>query len=662
MYLKNAIIKNTGPIKKLEINFPFNTNDMPKPLLLVGKNGTGKSIFISHIVDALYEFAKLNFTDVLKITPESQSPYFKINGHINLKNDCKYGYQILNFFDINNKDENFYYFEKEGKISKQDIEREIGVALHPDIRFSEDNNCKQISNKRKELEEIFLNNIFCYFPPNRFENPHWLLTENIKNSDINEKNYKGYLNRDIMIANSMPQNKKWIFDVFLDSRADLERNQDEKNNTTFKVSREYIYEFKTSLNNIQKILSEILEKPDVQLSLNHRNSGYTRLSIKNKKGEIIIPSLEHLSTGQSVLLNLFTTIMHYADKANLINSIKLSEIKGIVVIDEIEMHLHAELQKNILPKLIKLFPKVQFIITTHSPLFLLGMEEIFGKDGIEIRELPEGQIISSERFSEFKNAFEYFEKTETFEKEINKKIEKTIEKEQFNKILIIEDEQCINVWENFLNKYGITDIKVCSSNGCDNNQWETYAINAQKIEPQKKITIYRLIDRDGRQQEDITSLKQNYNDKYKNYNFTLECLPFYEIENILLFDGIFERLFPSIKDKITEINRLYEVDEDLQTAFRITLRDKLLKQYKEKHNNSSEIEKNICKSEKIMCQDKIHLLNGKEILKKLRNNYKAQFNDEKELENISLECFPQELRQILDNIKKHFMSNCKIST
>ena len=76
------------------------------------------------------------------------------------------------------------------------------------------------------------------------------------------------------------------------------------------------------------------------------------------------------------------------------------------------MHLHAKLQKEILPKLLKLFPKVQFIISTHSPLFLLGMDEEYGEDGYEIYQMPTAQKITSERFSEFLKAYDYFAETE----------------------------------------------------------------------------------------------------------------------------------------------------------------------------------------------------------------------------------------------------------
>ena len=46
------------------------------------------------------------------------------------------------------------------------------------------------------------------------------------------------------------------------------------------------------------------------------------------------------------------------------------DLEGIVLIDEIETHLHVELQKKIVPILTELFPNIQFIMTTHSPFVL----------------------------------------------------------------------------------------------------------------------------------------------------------------------------------------------------------------------------------------------------------------------------------------------------
>lgn len=46
------------------------------------------------------------------------------------------------------------------------------------------------------------------------------------------------------------------------------------------------------------------------------------------------------------------------------------DLEGIVLIDEIETHLHVELQKQIVPLLTELFPNIQFIMSTHSPFVL----------------------------------------------------------------------------------------------------------------------------------------------------------------------------------------------------------------------------------------------------------------------------------------------------
>ena len=50
------------------------------------------------------------------------------------------------------------------------------------------------------------------------------------------------------------------------------------------------------------------------------------------------------------------------------------DMEGIVLVDEIETHLHLQLQKKILPVLTKLFPNIQFVITTHSPFILSSLD------------------------------------------------------------------------------------------------------------------------------------------------------------------------------------------------------------------------------------------------------------------------------------------------
>ena len=46
MYAKRIQIDNYGPIDQLDITFPFE-GDIPKPVVLVGENGSGKSILLS---------------------------------------------------------------------------------------------------------------------------------------------------------------------------------------------------------------------------------------------------------------------------------------------------------------------------------------------------------------------------------------------------------------------------------------------------------------------------------------------------------------------------------------------------------------------------------------------------------------------------------------
>jgi predicted ATP-binding protein involved in virulence len=53
MYLQKIFLENIGPIQKLELEMPFYNNGNPKPVVIVGGNGAGKTIILSHIINAL---------------------------------------------------------------------------------------------------------------------------------------------------------------------------------------------------------------------------------------------------------------------------------------------------------------------------------------------------------------------------------------------------------------------------------------------------------------------------------------------------------------------------------------------------------------------------------------------------------------------------------
>ena len=236
-----------------------------------------------------------------------------------------------------------------------------------------------------------------------------------------KRKYTGSLDKPISVKDVTSKNLQWLLDVIVDSRCDIIQNGSDLNIAHISVSD--LLRLGTVRTNIETIMSKILGV-DVYFGLNLRNTNNSRFNIRSKaSNSMLIPTLDALSTGQSALFNMFATIVRYADRNNINDSINLNDITGIVVIDEVELHLHSNLQREILPKLIHLFPKVQIIITTHSPLFLLGMDEQFGEDGYEIYQMPSATKISSERFSEFQKAYVYLSQTQKYQQDILSAIE-----------------------------------------------------------------------------------------------------------------------------------------------------------------------------------------------------------------------------------------------
>lgn len=112
----------------------------------------------------------------------------------------------------------------------------------------------------------------------------------------------------------------------------------------------------------EKLLREIFQDDKLKLEFNYKDYSF-RICIGEKKFKFT-----QLSDGFSAVLDIVADlILKMQNTSTLIRDYQKS---GIVLIDEIETHLHLELQKMVLPILTKVFPNIQFIVTTHSPFVL----------------------------------------------------------------------------------------------------------------------------------------------------------------------------------------------------------------------------------------------------------------------------------------------------
>ncbi len=115
----------------------------------------------------------------------------------------------------------------------------------------------------------------------------------------------------------------------------------------------------------EKRLKDIFEEPSLKLVFDRKNYNFI-LQVDNKDPY----TLAQLSDGHSAILKIITELILRMESIESGNY----NMQGIVLIDEIETHLHVDLQKKILPFLSDFFPNIQFIITTHSPFILSSIE------------------------------------------------------------------------------------------------------------------------------------------------------------------------------------------------------------------------------------------------------------------------------------------------
>jgi predicted ATPase len=116
---------------------------------------------------------------------------------------------------------------------------------------------------------------------------------------------------------------------------------------------------------LEKMFYDLLEK---HVEIKVEGSGV----LFKEKGTNL--TFDQLSEGYKTIL-IFVSDLIFRLNKNAKEGQKITDLKGIILVDEIDLHLHPKWQRVIVGKLRILFPNIQFIFTTHSPTIIQGASE-----------------------------------------------------------------------------------------------------------------------------------------------------------------------------------------------------------------------------------------------------------------------------------------------
>lgn len=315
IFIQNIEIKNIRQLKNILIEIDDNKK---KHLILTGKNGSGKTTVLNAIRSFLISIEENEFKN-----------------RINAYKCCDdYKYRIENYGSQKNG-----VIESSPKVLKGFLElKEDYIKKYGDGIELEIGNNSEFQEKYDKGEIIL-----AYFGSKRgmrISIPKGIEKVELKNQYTME---------------SEPSQEILKYLVDLKAQQAFARYEEEN-------EYEEIDEWFTKFENLLRFL---MDDPNLKFKFDYKNYNFEIIE-ENKQPY----GFSDLSDGYSAVLDIVSDLMLRMER----KSSKLYNLEGIVLIDEIETHLHIDLQKKIMPFLIGFFPNVQFIVTTHSPFVINSTE------------------------------------------------------------------------------------------------------------------------------------------------------------------------------------------------------------------------------------------------------------------------------------------------
>lgn len=309
LFITDISIEKVRHLENIEINI---SKDERKNLIITGKNGSGKTSVLEAVANTISVIS---------------------SGEFNSPNSAK---------------ENIKYMEN--GLEKLDLNTEAGKSKKIEVEQS-------IAYFKAQLDRLY-KGITLLFP---------------SIADVNSSYSAG----DFVVAYYMAQrdykvpNEKSIENIELKNTYDI----NEKPNAQFikylvalkskealaarKGEMEKANQITNWFNHFENLLKQIFDDKDLKLDFDIDTFAFTILQTGHNPFDF-----NTMSSGYSAILEIVVDLMMRMENKQVYN------VQGVVLIDEIETHLHLELQKNIMPFLKATFPNIQFIVTTHSPFIV----------------------------------------------------------------------------------------------------------------------------------------------------------------------------------------------------------------------------------------------------------------------------------------------------
>jgi predicted ATP-binding protein involved in virulence len=382
MHIQQVQIKNFRCFDDLTVNLNPDVN------IFVGNNGSGKSAVLDAISAAMFPYinglqriAERRYQGYLN--KKYQEPVQIAQRDLPAKYSNREPINQTEFTVITKDFPNWTIIYK--KTAKNNDNRKLSVKTNKSFFSDPQNNIEgseqlysDLASKfNKSKEEALEISVFSYYKTNR----NLTNISNI-NPDLSGR-YGSYNSSDRFdafknsfdAAANFPEFMTWFYDRDIQELRESKKREDAK------------FEF-SDLKHIQKAIKTVIV-PSARVYFSDRPSAKLMVGWETEAGEKIELSLNQLSSGYRNMLALVMDFARRLAQANPQMENPL-EAEAVLMIDELDLHLHPTWQQKIIPDLRKVFPNTQIIATTHSPEIVTTVKRHQVKilENYQIKECP----------------------------------------------------------------------------------------------------------------------------------------------------------------------------------------------------------------------------------------------------------------------------------